>query len=185
MLRAIHPSMFAGWLLVSAGVAASAGCGGLNVQRAAYDKGSVLVLPVRDVTMSGRPDAEGKDSGKQTNEHLAAELAKRGWSVVEQPQPGFDHATVADAEAAVAAGQKAGAALVLQVALGEFLDVKLNPVGSDRVTVEQAKLYHAGSGKVVWELSEPTIFKQRNAYHYRRLLAEIAQQLVASITEPQ
>lgn len=66
------------------------------------------------------------------------------------------------------------------VVLGEFRDAAPMTFRSDYVTLQEAHLWNAESGQVVWSLS---VYEKNNLGSYYSLLDDISNYLVKSITQ--
>jgi hypothetical protein len=175
-----------GWMVIAACVSAIAmfGCA-RRIPSLSLQRGTILLLPPRDVVQRGEPHERGAGSGARLLQDLRSGLQARGWVTVVTDSKDFSNLSVATAPAAVSEGKRVGAPYVLQVVLGEFRDAAPMTFRTDFVVLQEARLWDSESGQVVWSLDHPALYATNNLGSYYRLIDAIGRFLVTTIGAPQ
>lgn len=162
-------------------IAAIAGCA--RSARPFLQSGSILILPPRDVIQDGKPHEKGADSGATLLQDLSNGFEADGWATLLTDNRNFSYLTIATEHDALAEAKRLNAHYVLQVVLGEFLDAAPMTFRSDFVTLQQARLWNAESGQLVWSIDTPIVYSGTNLGHYYRFLDKISDFIVHSISQ--
>lgn len=160
----------------------ASGCG-LPVKTTGYGRGSVLVLPPRDVVQNGVPHERGVGSGERLGHAVANQLRARDWEALMTDSEAFDHLTEPSDAEARAEGERVGADYALKLVLGEFRDAAPMSFRSDFVTLDRATLVDCQSGEVVWFLTKPVGLDKGNIGGYLGMVDKLGAQVAASIVK--
>lgn len=146
-----------------------------------YHKGTVVVMPPRDVVQGGKPHEEGAGSGKLFGDTVASRLERAGWSVRRDVDSRFGNDKLAATEEALAEARRLTADYVLLIALGEFRDAAAMTFRSDYATIESAVMLATANGEPVWRMEHPVTSEKTNLGSYRSLVEGLAVDLAASV----
>ncbi len=150
-------------------------------QVSAIPPGTILLLPPRDVVQEGRPHEAGAGSGAIVLDYMRTAFVAKGWEPMTTSNTAFSYTSVASEEAALAEARVLHARYVVQVVLGEFRDAAPMTFRPDFVTLQEARLWDAQTGKKLWAAGVPFVWSYNNLRHYQHLLRQPAQMVVDNI----
>jgi len=146
-------------------------------------RGSILLLPPRDVIQDGKFHEKGVNSGATLMQDLRSGLDSRSWTTILTDNRNFSHVAIATERDALAEAKRLSSRYVLQVVLGEFRDAAPMTFRKDFVTLQSAHLWDAESGQLVWAVSAPAIYEKTNFGSVDGLLGNISEFIVTSISQ--
>lgn len=146
-------------------------------------RGSILLLPPRDVIQDGKFHERGVNSGATLLQGLRSDLDSQNWTTILTDNRNFSHLAIATERDALAEAKRLSARYVLQVVLGEFRDAAPMTFRKDFVTLQSARLWDAESGQLIWALSAPAIYEKTNFGGIDSLLDNISEFIVDSISQ--
>lgn len=158
-----------------------AGCSTMNVVKESYSRGSVLILPARDVVQGGAPHPVGAGSGQYFAQAVSRALDAEGRLTSLMTGKSNRFMAVPTREEAITQAKSAGADYVLVTVLGEFLDAAPFTFREDYVTLQKAVMYSVKDGKLVFSLEKPYRASGTNLGNYYRLMDEIAAELAKQL----
>jgi len=158
------------------------GCaGGPKVYKTSYEKGSILVLPARDVVQNGKPHDIGAGSGKLLTEEAAKELRSKGFETTICTSDSLSHLTEVTPQQALEEGKSANCRYCLTMMLGEFRNAAPMTFRTDFVVLDKATLFDTQTGQKVWELEQPILLEKSNIGNHLGLIEDMAKTVAKSI----
>jgi hypothetical protein len=171
------------WLVLIAVLFVSGCAGGPKVYKTDFEKGSVLVLPARDVIQDNKPHEKGVGSGQLLTDKTVEYLTKAGFVATKAKNDKLDNVNVTSKEDAISEATEVGTEYYLQMTLGEFRNAAPMTFRTDFVTLEKATLVDVNSGQEVWRLEKPILLEKSNLGNHLGLLDDLAKIVSDSISK--
>jgi len=145
-------------------------------------KGSVLIIPPRDMVQDGHFHAVSPGSGTYLLGEARKRFTERGWLVLTTDAPGFTSLTIPEVRPAILEGRRKHADYVLRLVLGEFRDAAPMTFRPDFVILQSAELWSTKNAARLWALERPLESSGTNLGHYQRLIDELAEMLADEVS---
>lgn len=160
------------------------GCaGGPKVYKTDFEKGSILVLPARDVLQNNKSHEKGVGSGQLLTDKTVEYLSKAGFIATKTKNDELDNLNIIPKEVAISEATEVGTEYYLKMILGEFRNAAPMTFRTDFVTLEKATLVDVNSGQEVWRLEKPILLEKSNIGNHLGLIDDLAKIVSDSISK--
>lgn len=146
------------------------------------EPGVILLAPPRDVVQKGLPHEVGADTGEYLASYMQGALQKRGYVTAASSDARLNTVEVASEDVVLGEARRLGASYALRVILGEFRNAAPMTFRTDFVTLQQADLWEATTGKLLWSSGLPIMFRTNNLGSHERLLDRVGDLVVTQVT---